>query len=231
VNRGVNHSVNRGAILRDFDPTLYFVTDTALCGTRGVVETVRQAVDGGVTCVQVRAKDVSTAQCLALLTEVANAVGDRVPVIVDDRVDVYLAARLRGAAVHGVHVGQSDLPIDVVRALVGNDAIVGWSANTADHLDVIGRLPSDTVNYLGIGVIRATATKPDHPAPLGIDGFEQLRLLTALPCVAIGGISLDDVAALRAAGAAGAAVVSALCAAEEPRSIAASFRREWDRAA
>jgi thiamine-phosphate diphosphorylase len=87
------------------------------------------------------------------------------------------------------------------------------------------------VNYLGIGVIRATATKPDHPAPLGIDGFEQLRLRTALPCVAIGGIGLDDVAALRAAGAAGAAVVSALCAAEDPRSIAASFRREWDRAA
>jgi len=216
---------------RDFDPTLYLVTDTVLCGARGVVETVRQAVDGGVTCVQVRAKDLSAAECLILVTEVANAVGDRVPVIVDDRVDVYLAARLRGAAVHGVHVGQSDLPIDIVRALVGEEAVVGWTANTVDHLDTARRLPPGTVNYLGVGVIRATTTKPDHPAPLGIDGFERLRRLTALPCIAIGGISLGDVAALRRAGAAGAAVVSALCAAEDPRSVAVSFRREWRHAA
>lgn len=217
--------------VRDFDPTLYLVTDSALCGARGVVETVLQAVDGGVTCVQVRAKDSSSAHCLALVIQVANAVGDRVPVLVDDRVDVYLAARLRGAAVHGVHVGQSDLPIDIVRALVGENAIVGWTANTVDHLDTAGRLPPGTVDYLGVGVIRATATKPDHPAPLGIDGFERLRRITSLPCIAIGGISLDDVAALRRAGAAGAAVVSALCAAEDPRSIAMSYRREWHHAA
>lgn len=216
--------------LRDFDPTLYLVTDVALCAARGVVETVRQAVDGGVTCVQVRAKDLSAAECLALVTEVADAVGDRVPVIIDDRVDVYLAARHRGAAVHGVHVGQSDLPVDSVRALVGRDAIVGWTANTVDHLEAAGDLLPGTVNYLGIGVIRATTTKPNHPAPLGIDGFERLRRHTALPCVAIGGINEGDIAALRRAGAAGAAVVSALCAAEDPRAVAVSFRREWDHA-
>ena len=217
--------------LRDFDPTLYLVTDIALCGARGVVETVRQAVEGGVTCVQVRAKDLSAAECLALLIEVADSVGDLVPVIVDDRVDVYLAARLCGAAVHGVHVGQSDLPVESVRALVGHEAIVGWSANTVEHLDVAGTLPPGTVDYLGVGVIRATTTKPDHPTPLGVEGFERLRRLTTLPCVAIGGIHEGDLAALRRAGAAGAAVVSALCAAEDPRAAAVSLRREWDHVA
>ena len=217
--------------LRDFDLTLYLVTDIALCGARGVVETVRQAVEGGVTCVQVRAKDLSAAECLALLIEVADSVGDLVPVIVDDRVDVYLAARLCGAAVHGVHVGQSDLPVESVRALVGHEAIVGWSANTVEHLDVAGTLPPGTVDYLGVGVIRATTTKPDHPTPLGVEGFERLRRLTTLPCVAIGGIHEGDLAALRRAGAAGAAVVSALCAAEDPRAAAVSLRREWDHVA
>lgn len=217
--------------LQDFDPTLYLVSDAVLCGPRGVVETVRQAVAGGVTCVQVRAKDLSAAECLALLIEVADAVGGLVPVIVDDRVDVYLAARHRGAAVHGVHVGQSDLPVESVRALVGREAIVGWSANTVEHLDVAGRLPPGTVDYLGVGVIRATTTKPDHPIPLGIEGFERLRRLTALPCVAIGGIHEGDLAALRRAGATGAAVVSALCAAKDPRAAAVSLRREWDHAA
>lgn len=216
---------------RDFDPTLYLVTDSALCGERGVAETVGQAVEGGVTCVQVRAKDSSTAEFLALVVEVADAVGDRVPVIVDDRVDIYLAARLQGAAVHGVHVGQSDLPVESVRAIVGHDAIVGWSANTVEHLEAAGGLPPGTVDYLGVGVIRATTTKPDHPIPLGIEGFERLRRLTAVPCVAIGGIHEGDLAGLRKAGAAGAAVVSVLCAAEDPRAAAVSLRREWDHAA
>lgn len=218
-------------IARSFDPTLYLVTDGALCAERGVVETVRQAVDGGVTCVQVRAKDLSTAAFLDLVTAVCHAVGDRVPVLVDDRVEVYLAARLRGAAVHGVHVGQDDLPIDIVRVLVGPHAIVGWTANTVNHLETAGRLPTGTVDYLGVGVIRATATKPDHPAPLGIDGFERLRHHTHLPCIAIGGIGLHDMAPLRRAGAAGAAVVSAICAADDPRSVASSLRSEWHHSA
>lgn len=216
--------------LKDFDPTLYLVTDTRLCAERGVVETVRQAVDGGVSCVQVRAKDLSTTDFLALVISVADAVGHRVPVIIDDRVDIYLAARHRGAAVHGVHVGQSDLPIDIVRALVGPEAIVGWTTNTADHLELAAGLAAGTVNYLGVGVIRATTTKPDHPAPIGIDGFERLSRLTALPCIAIGGITEGDVAALRRVGAAGVAVVSAICAAEDPRAVAIFFRREWDHA-
>ncbi len=214
-----------------FDPTLYFVTDTTLCGDRGVVETVRRAVAGGVTCVQVRAKSAPAAEFLALVTAVADAVGDRVPVLVNDRVDVYLAARARGAAVHGVHVGQNDLPLEIVRELVGGDAIVGWSANTAEHLAAAGMLSDGTVDYLGVGAIKPTSTKPDHPTPLGVEGFERIQHRTELPCVAIGGIGLADTAGLRRAGAAGVAIVSALCTADDPQSVAHAFREEWNRGA
>lgn len=151
--------------------------------------------------------------------------------LINDRVDVFLAARLRGAAVHGVHVGQSDLPLETVRDLVGDDAIVGWSANTLEHLTASGMLPAGTVDYLGVGAIRATATKRDHPTPLGIDGFERIQRFTELPCVAIGGIGLADTGGLRRAGAAGVAIVSALCSAEDPQSVAHAFQEEWNHGA
>lgn len=208
-------------------PGIYLVTDTALCGDRGVAATVRAAVDGGVRTVQIREKHASAADFYALVLEVAAQVGDRADILVDDRVDIYLAARAAGAAVHGVHVGQSDLPADAVRALVGPDAVVGLTANTTGHLEALRRLPPGTVDYLGAGVIRPTSTKPDHPEPLGIAGFAQFAAAAPLPCVAIGGVRTEDIAPLRAAGAAGVAVVSAVCAAPDPRAAAQTLEQEW----
>ena len=209
-----------------FTPGIYLVTDTPLCGKRGVVETATAAVDGGVRTVQIRAKTASAAEIYNLVVRTADALGDRAVILVNDRIDVYLAARAAGAAVHGVHIGQSDLPATQVRTIVGDDAIIGLTANTPGHLDA---LPEDTVDYLGVGVIRATSTKPDHPVPLGIDGSRAIADATVLPCVAIGGIDPGDVTALRQAGAAGVAVVSAICAADDPRDIAESFVTEWTR--
>ncbi len=208
---------------------IYLVTDTQLCGSRGVVETVRAAVAGGVRVVQIREKTASTADLYQLVLQTADAVGRAATVLVDDRIDVFLAARAEGAAVHGVHVGQSDLPVERVRALVGPDAVVGLTANTPDHLEVLHALPPGTVDYLGVGVIRPTATKPDHPVPLGVDGFGRIAAATALPCVAIGGIESPDVDALRAAGAAGIAVVSAICASDDPERSAKELVAQWGR--
>lgn len=208
---------------------IYLVTDTQLCGSRGVVETARAAVVGGVRVVQVREKAASTADLYQLVLQVANAVGHAATVLVDDRIDVFLAARAAGAAVHGVHVGQSDLPVERVRALVGRDAVVGLTANTSEHLEALHALPPGTVDYLGVGVIRPTSTKPDHPAPLGVDGFSRIAAATPLPCVAIGGIESRDVAALRAAGAAGIAVVSAICASDDPQRSAEDLVAQWGR--
>jgi thiamine-phosphate diphosphorylase len=210
---------------RDFG--VYLVTDTAQCGHRGVVETVRQAVAGGVCTVQVRDKTAGATDLLALLMAVADAVGARARVLVNDRVDVYLAARNRGAPVHGVHIGQDDWPPVEARALIGPDAILGLTANTRAHFDAADALPTGTVDYLGVGVIRATTTKPDHPEALGVGGFARLGRTTALPCVAIGGIDAADVGDLRGRGAAGVAVVSAICASDDPFAAARMLTREW----
>ncbi|MBO0982423.1 thiamine phosphate synthase [Rathayibacter sp. SD072] len=211
------------------DLSLYLVTDTRQCGARGVPAVVSAAVLGGVRTVQIRDHDASAAELLALVLAVADVLDERTTLVVDDRVDVALAARLAGARVHGVHLGQSDLPVLAARQLLGPDAVLGLTANTPAHLEAVHALPAGTVDYLGVGVIRPTATKPDHPVPLGIDGFADLAAATPLPCVAIGGVGLHDAAALRAAGAAGLAVVSAICTAEDPAAAAAALRAEWDR--
>ena len=209
------------------DLSLQLVTDTRLCGPRGVPAVVAAAVAGGVRTVQVRDHDATAAELVALTCAVAAVLDERTTLLVDDRVDVVLAARPAGARVDGVHVGQSDLPVLAARRILGADAVVGLTANTPAHLEAAHALPAGTVDYLGVGVIRATSTKPDHPRPLGIDGFGELAASTPLPCVAIGGIGLDDVTALRRAGAAGVAVVSLVSGADDPGEVIRHLRAAW----
>lgn len=209
------------------DLSTYLVTDAALCGDRGVVETVRHAVDGGISVVQLRDKRASDASIVEQLIALSEVIAGRALLVVDDRVDAVLEARARGARVDGVHVGQSDLPVTEARRRLGPDALIGLTANTPAHLDAVRALPDGTVDYVGIGVIRPTTTKPDHPPALGVDGFRALAADSPVPAVAIGGIGLADVAALREAGAAGVAVVSAVCAADDARAAARDLRRRW----
>ena len=199
------------------DLSAYFVTDAALSGERGVVEIVRAAVAGGVTAVQLREKDASTRELFELTVRVSEVTAGRAALLINDRVDVYLAARAAGVVVDGVHLGQRDLPVHLARTLAGAQAVLGLTANTPEQLAAVHALAPGTVNYLGVGVIRPTTTKPDHPAPLGLDGFARFAAVTPLPCVAIGGITVADAAGLRRVGAAGLAVVSAICAAADPR--------------
>ncbi|MHA7191461.1 thiamine phosphate synthase [Arthrobacter sp. MDT2-16] len=206
---------------------LYLVTDTAQCSPRSVATVAAEAVAGGATMIQVRDKEASARDLLHLLVTVADSVGGTVPVLVDDRVDIFLAARAAGAQVAGVHVGQSDVPADLVRALVGPETIVGLSAATTAEIRAAHRFPVGMVDYLGVGAIHATATKPDHPEPLGISGFSALVTASSLPCVAIGGISGADLRPLRDAGAVGVAVVSAICASKDPRSAAEALKEAW----
>ncbi|MCA5925004.1 thiamine phosphate synthase [Curtobacterium oceanosedimentum] len=211
------------------DLGVYLVTDGALADRHGVgvLGVVRAAVQAGVRIVQVRDKDASARDLLALTVAVAGAVGDRAAVVVDDRLDVALVARRDGHRVAGVHLGQSDVPVAAARALLGPGAHVGLTANTLGHLSTVERLPRGTVDLLGVGVVHPTATKADHPPALGHDGFARLAAATDLPCVAIGGVTLDDVDPLRAAGAAGVAVVSGICAAADPGSAAAAYVAAW----
>jgi len=199
--------------MRRFDLSLYLVTDPLLAGPRGVVETVRQALDGGVTIVQLRdpeAKTRALVETAAALLEVTRPRG--VPLIINDRVDVMLAV---GA--DGVHVGANDMEPAVARRLAGPDAIVGRSITTLDELretDLAG------VDYIGASPVFSTPTKTDTGPELGLEGLKRLRAATTLPIVGIGRINAENARAVIEAGADGVAVVSAIMAAADPAAAA-----------
>ena len=185
------------------------------------VETAARAARAGAGMVQVRAKDASTRELLDLTCAVAERVRGANPdtkVVVNDRVDVALVARERGAYVHGVHLGQDDLPIEAARALLGPEAIVGLTTGTLDLV----RAAHDRrhlLDYIGAGPFRLTPTKDSGRPPLGVEGYRTLVAATDLPIVAIGDIGAADAPALAAAGVAGAAVVRAVMAAPDPAGV------------
>lgn len=196
-----------------FDPTLCLVLGPYDCPGRDVVDVARAAVAGGVTIVQLRWKDAPDAELLVLARRLIAALA--VPVLVNDRADVAAQA---GAA--GVHVGQTDMKPAAARALLGPAVIVGLSIETAAQLPTIDA----AVDYVGLGPLFATGTKPDHAPPLGVAGFAAIRPRIAVPVMAIGGVKASHASDLRRAGANGLAVVSAITASPDAREAAASLR-------
>lgn len=210
------------------DLSLYLVTDTGLCGQRGVPETVREAVAGGVSVVQLRDHALEDRDFVVLgqavraeLDALHRAGGPRAPLIVDDR--VHLVAEI-GA--DGAHVGQADLPVPQAREILGPQAILGLSVTHAEQL-AAARAHGSAVDYLGLGPVWATATKPGHAAPIGPEGLAALAAASPWPTVAIGGIDVEGAVALRGTGVAGIAVVSAICGQQNPREAAVRLRQAW----
>ena len=196
---------------------LHLVTDSALCGERGLLSVVEAAVRGGVSCVQLREKTLATRAFVERARALKASLAPLgVPLIINDRLDVALAS---GA--DGVHVGQHDMRVDDVRRWLGPEALVGLSIESTGQLDAAEHEP---VDYYGISPVFATATKTDTAAALGLDGLAALRARTRRPLVAIGGIHVGNAPDVMAAGADGLAVVSALCAAPDPAEAARSLR-------
>jgi thiamine-phosphate pyrophosphorylase len=192
------------------DLSVYLVTDRGLSGPRGIDAVVRAAVAGGATVVQLRDPEAKTAALLErarALVALLRPAG--IPLIINDRVDVALVA---GA--DGVHVGQLDMPVADARALLGPERILGLSISTLAQLD---RAQLEYVDYLGVGPIFATQTKPDASAPIGASGLAAIVARSNLPIVAIGGLNASNAAEAVGAGAQGVAVVSAICAAPDPQ--------------
>jgi thiamine-phosphate pyrophosphorylase len=199
-----------------FDLSVYLITDPLLCAGRGLIETARAAVRGGVKIVQLRDKTASDAALISQGRALKQALaGSGALLIVNDRVEI---ARAIGA--HGVHVGQSDAAAADARKALGPDVIIGLSIQTTEQA---AALDPAMVDYIGVGPVFATATKPDHAPPLGFDGLERVCTASALPAVAIGGLSAAHARAVFAAGARGLAVVSGICAAEQPEAAARAF--------
>jgi thiamine-phosphate pyrophosphorylase len=196
------------------------VTDARLSRGRSHVEVAREAIAGGADVLQFREKDApgralyEMARQIRRLTEEAG-----VPFIVNDRVDIALAA---GA--DGVHVGQQDLPATEARRLIGPDRILGVSVTSLEEAQVAER---DGADYIGVGpVFEARGTKPDASPPGGLELLAGVCERRAVPVIAIGGINQDNVDRVISAGAAGVAVISAVVGAPD---IAAAVRHLKER--
>lgn len=207
---------------------VYLVTDRRLSEPHGVTEVVRAAVAAGVGVVQLRDKLADVEALVRTLADLDEAIEGRALLLVNDHLEAAIEARRRGVHLDGVHLGQGDAGPLTAREALGGDAVVGLTANTREQVAAAGLLPAGAVDYLGVGVIHPTSTKADHPAALGVAGFAALAAATPLPCVAIGGVTEPDVAPLRRAGAAGVAVVSAICAAPDPAGAARTLVAAWN---
>ena len=200
------------------DFSLYLVTDRGLARGRPMVTIVREAVAGGVTCVQLREKSCETREFLEAARALRAATRELgVPLIINDRVDIALAV---GA--DGVHLGQRDMPLPVARKLGPPGWQIGVSAESVE--DAV-RAEREGADYIGVSPVFATPTKADHAPPLGLAGLQTVRAAVKIPLVAIGGIHAGNVQDVIRAGADGVAVVSAILAAEAPRAAAAVLRR------
>jgi thiamine-phosphate pyrophosphorylase len=192
---------------------LYFVTDRGLCGKKPLEEVVIQAVKGGAAYVQLREKDVSTRFFVEEAKRIKKLLEQyRVPLIINDRVDVALAC---GA--EGVHIGQEDMPYKIVRKLMGQKAIIGLSVETWEDVEISQKLD---VNYIGVSPVFSTPTKTDTKGAWGLEGLAKIKAFSRHPLVAIGGINESNVREVVNAGADCIAVVSAICVASDPGAAA-----------
>ncbi len=191
--------------------TLYLITDPHLCARFGVEQTVDAAVKGGATMVQLRDKNASTQERIALagrLKPICASYG--AVLVINDDVE---AANI--SDVDGVHIGQGDLDVALARQTVGPDKIVGLSVETV----TAARQVSDTlVDYVGISPVYATPTKQDHKPPIGFDGLAEICAASPVYSVAVGGLKLTDCHDVLATGVHGMAVVSAICGQDDPYS-------------
>ncbi|HEX7349379.1 thiamine phosphate synthase [Brachybacterium sp.] len=213
------HRMDLGSDLgSDPDLRCYLVTSGT---SRRTVEVAAAAAAAGAGVVQVRAKEATTAALLELVLAVAEAVRAANPatrVLVDDRTDVAAVARRRGAAVHGVHLGQDDLPVADARELLGPEAIIGLTTGTLDLVRAAEGL-RDHIDYLGAGPFRRTPTKNSGRSPLGVEGYPPLVSASSLPIVAIGDVTPADAAALGLTGVGGVALVRAIMEAPDPAAV------------
>ncbi|EGQ8446410.1 MULTISPECIES: thiamine phosphate synthase [Vibrio] len=188
---------------------LYLVTDDQQ-DLATLKRVVRKAVEGGVTMVQVREKHGDVRAFIERAQAVKDILKDTdVPLVINDRVDVALAVDA-----DGVHLGQSDMPANIARELIGANKILGLSIENEQQLAEADSLPID---YIGLSAIFATPTKTNTKKHWGIDGLKMALETTSLPIVAIGGINESNIPQLSATGVHGLALVSAICHAEDPK--------------
>ena len=228
------------SIRTEFDLSAYFVVGPENTKGRPVAPILEAVVEAGFTCVQIRSKTASARELIELTRRASDVIAragrsDTVALLVDDRLDVILAARKQGIKVDGIHVGQADIPVEVCREYLGGDSIVGLSARTHELFEYVKTVDVSRIDYFGAGPLHETQTKPD--CGLDSDGkvvtrsfadLAELARLSPVPVVVGGGVKLADLPALAQTGVDGFFVVSAVAEADDPRAEAERLVRVWE---
>jgi thiamine-phosphate pyrophosphorylase len=202
---------------------LVLLTDSSLQDRWSHLELAAQACAGGAQTIQYRRKNASTLVMLreaSAMREICRRHG--VPLIVNDRLDVALAADAEG-----VHLGDQDLPIPLARRFLGPHR---WIGGSADNAVEAGERQRDGADYVGIGPVFVTSSKSDAGPALGLKALAEIARAATVPLIAIGGITLENLSAVLATGVFGVAVLSAFCRADDPAEAAAALRKVIDQA-
>ncbi len=226
--------------IRDnLDISAYLVIGPENTKGRSVSSIIKDAIEVGYTCIQIRSKIASAKELINLAKEASNIIkdankSDSVALLIDDRLDVILACRELGIKVDGIHVGQTDIPVDICRKYLGEESIVGLSARTHDLFEYIENADVSMIDYFGAGPLHETETKKD--CGIGLDGkvitrsfddIANLAKISPIPVVIGGGVKLKDIPELAKTDIDGFFVVSAIAGAENPRLEAEKLINAW----
>lgn len=228
------------SIRKKLDISKYFVIGPENVSGQSVKEMVETVVKAGFTCIQIRSKVASASELISYVKDASDIIkqynkSDKVALLVDDRLDVVLAAIELGIKVDGIHVGQSDIPFNICRKLLGEDYIVGLSARTHELFDYIDNVNVDDIDYFGVGPLHETSTKPDcgldksgNIIIRSLEEIKRLKKISPLPIVVGGGVKLKDIKGLKSTGVDGFFVISAISLSDDPLKTASDLSNAWD---
>lgn len=203
----------------EFDTTLYFITDSTNYETDEFLRRVRSALEGGVTLIQLREKNRTTREYIDLANAVHAITKEfNVPLIIDDRIDVMLAADCEG-----VHVGAEDMPVTAARKLIGKEKILGATAKT---VEAATQAYEDGADYLGVGAIYPTTTKV-KTVLTSTETLDAITKAVPIPVNAIGGLNAGNLGVLKRIGISGVCAVSAIMKADCPKTAAENLRKAF----
>jgi len=206
----------------EIDYSVYLVTDRRILQGRDLLDAVAEAIEGGVTLIQLREKEVSSREFYQIALKVKDLAHSKgVPLLINDRLDIALAVNA-----DGLHIGQEDLPLKVARKLLGPDKIIGLSVS---NLEDAVQGEKEGADYLGAGAVYPTTSKDVSESPIGPDGLKKIKEAVSIPVVGIGGINLFNIEEVKRTGVDGVAVISAIMGAPDIKDAARKLADAWRR--
>jgi thiamine-phosphate diphosphorylase len=217
----------------------YLVVGPENTNNRPVKDIIKAAVNAGFTCIQIRSKTASARELIELTKQAAAVIAaagktDTVALLVDDRLDVVLAARQASIKVDGIHVGQTDIPVNICGKYLGENSIIGLSAKTDELFSYVKTADVGQIDYFGAGPLHETATKPDcgkdkqgNIITRSFADITKLAEISPIPVVVGGGVKINDIPQLAHTKAAGFFVVSAVAQAADPQYAASELVKTW----